>query len=262
MINKKIKIVKFKGGLGNQLFQYGLYKYFQSKKFEVYADLSFYENQKKYKKISLRKFYLNKILKKKLNVIKLEKNSINFFIFQKFEKILIKLLKLNINIPLKFWDGYWQDIFFAKKINKNDFKKNFFKIFIKVPRKYYIMHYRSGDFKYSKTHTVIDSSYYEKAIKMFRQYPIISLSDDEKNLNKMLEKIKVKKKIIIYKNLNTLNSFKIIIGSLGGISSNSTFCWWGSFLGKKKDWVYPENWLKKIKTKDANLGISKNKILR
>ena len=47
MIKKKIKIVKFKGGLGNQLFQYGLYKYFKRKNFKVYADLSFYKNQKK-----------------------------------------------------------------------------------------------------------------------------------------------------------------------------------------------------------------------
>lgn len=261
MIKKKIKIVKFKGGLGNQLFQYGLYKYFKSKKFQVYADLSFYENQKKYKKISLRKFYLNKILKEKLHVIKIEKNSNKFILLQKCEKLLIKLLKLNINIPIKYWNGYWQDIFFAKYVNKNDFKKNFFKNFIKLPKKYYILHYRSGDFKYSDSHVVTDSLYYHKALKKFKNYKIIALSDDDKNLNKMLNKILIKKNIIKLKNIDTMNAFKIIVGCSGGISSNSTFCWWGSHLSKKKNWVYPEHWLKAIKTKDANLAISKNKIL-
>ena len=123
MLSKKIKIVKFKGGLGNQLFQYGLYKYFESKNYKVYADLSFYKNQIKYKKISVRKFYLNKILKKKLNIVKKPKKLYQFILTQRFEKFFIKLIKSNLNIPFISWEGYWQDIFFAKYVKKKILKK-------------------------------------------------------------------------------------------------------------------------------------------
>ena len=204
---------------------------------------------------------MNKILKKKLRLIKLEKSSIIFIFIQKFEKLLTKLIKLNINIPLKYWDGYWQDIYFANHVNKNDFKINFFRKSIKLPKKYYVLHYRSGDFKYSKSHIITGSSYYKKALNKFKNNQIIALSDDNENLNKMLSKISIKKNIIKLKNINTMHAFKIIVGSSGGISSNSTFCWWGSYLSKKKNWVFPEYWLKTIKTINANLAISKNKIL-
>lgn len=262
MLNKKLRIVKFKGGLGNQLFQYGLYKYFESKNYKVYADLSFYQNQKKYKKISKRKFYLNKILKKNLNVIKKSKNIYQFLISQRLEKFFTKLFKLDINLPLSSWEGYWQDIFFAKYVRKKDFKEEFFKTFEKIPKKYFILHYRSGDFKYSESHIVINHNYYLKALKRFKKLPIIALSDDNKNLKKMLKKININKKIIELKKLNTLDSFKILVSANGGICSNSTFSWWASFINEEKNWVYPYKWLKNINTQDTNLKISKNKIIK
>ncbi len=262
MLNKKIKIVKFKGGLGNQLFQYGLYKYFESKNYKVYADLSFYRNQIKYKKISVRKFYLNKILKKKLNIIKKPNKSFQSTLTQRFEKFFIKLIKSNLNIPFISWEGYWQDIFFAKYVKKKDFKKSLFRRLKNVPKKYYILHYRSGDFNYSETLIVLDHSYYKKALKNFNKFPIIAFTDDNKNFKKIHKQINSTGKMIELKKTNTIDTFKMIINSNGGICSNSTFSWWGSFLSDEKKWVYPNIWLKRINTLDNNLKIPHNKIIK
>ena len=78
----------------------------------------------------------------------------------------------------------------------------------------------------------------------------------------MLKKININKKIIELKKLNTLDSFKILVSANGGICSNSTFSWWGSFINEEKNWVYPYKWLKNINTEDTNLKISKKKIIK
>ena len=115
-----LKVIKFKGGLGNQLFQYSLYKFFEKKDCKVYADLSFYKNQKKFKKIAKRKFYLNHILKEKINVLDVKNKFIQYSFIQRFEKFFTILLKLGFNLPVVYWEGYWQQFFFAKHIKKKN----------------------------------------------------------------------------------------------------------------------------------------------
>jgi hypothetical protein len=263
LLKKKrgIKIIKFKGGLGNQLFQYGLYDFFEKKNFLVYADLSFYINQKKFKKISTRKFYLHEIFKKKLKILNEDVKSYEYLYVQKFENLFVKLLKLNIITPNIYWEGYWQNIFFAKNIKKKLFKNNILKISKKFPKDYYILHFRCGDFRHSKDHIVIDADYYKKALKKFSKYPVIALSDDNIQLKRLIKKIDHKEKIIEATELDTLKAFSLIVNSQGGIASNSTFAWWGSFLCKSSNWLYPEKWLRNVNTVNTNLKIANNKII-
>ena len=261
--NKRgLKIVKFKGGLGNQLFQYGLYNFFEKKNFLVYADLSFYKNQENFKKITTRKFYLNNILKKKLKVLNADSKSYQYLLVQKFEKFFSNLLELNIITPNIFWEGYWQKFFFAQNIKKKLFKDSLLRINKSFPKNYYILHFRCGDFRHSKSHVVIDAKYYEKTLKKFKNYTILALSEDYKELKKLLKKINHKNKIIQVNRLDALKTFNLIINSRGGISSNSTFAWWGSYLCKSNNWFYPNKWLKNINTINANLKISNYKIVK
>ena len=56
------KIVKIKGGIGNQLFQYAFFKFLSSRGFEVELDVSWYHQVKISNSLTKRELYLNKIL--------------------------------------------------------------------------------------------------------------------------------------------------------------------------------------------------------
>ena len=101
-----MKIVRFSGGLGNQLFQLAFYnklkKDFTSE--EIKIDISFYEDQyslvywlyRKSRKIPTRKFMFNE----QFNNEVLEKNDLLQQMYKNRFKIRILIL-LNYIIPLK-----------------------------------------------------------------------------------------------------------------------------------------------------------------
>ena len=76
---------------------------------------------------------------------------------------------------------------------------------------------------------MLDHSYYKKALKNFNKFPIIALTDDNKNFKKIRKQISSTRKMIELKKINTLDTFRIIMNSNGGICSNSTFSWWEVF---------------------------------
>lgn len=179
-----------------------------------------------------------------------------------FEKILSYktenaykyLIKNKIELFPKKLIGYWQDIDFASEISKKDLKENFFLKNQNIKEKYYIMHFRGGDFFKSRDHIVLKSDYYLKSLDLFKDEKIYCLTDDINSMTKILKKIN--RKNLKLMNLNELDAFKLIINSEGGIASNSTFCWWGAFLSEKKKWIFPKKWLKKKKLTDQNLFIN------
>ena len=90
MDNQDYKIVTFKGGLGNQLFQYSLAVYLkQQLKQNVKLDLSWFNTQNK------RKFLLDDYLNVEFD--KLEKSNDNLFyrvLSYRSEKIITNFLKI------------------------------------------------------------------------------------------------------------------------------------------------------------------------
>lgn len=89
MDNQDYKIVTFKGGLGNQLFQYSLAVYLKKQlKQNVKLDLSWFKTQDK------RKFLLDDYLNIEFDI--LEKNNDNLFnriLSYRSEKIITNCLK-------------------------------------------------------------------------------------------------------------------------------------------------------------------------
>jgi len=250
----KVKIVRIWGGLGNQLFQYSFGKYLEeSFNLNIIYNIYWFKNSKK------RKFVLQDILELTNPLIDEKENLIDLLLNYRSEKLYKFLLKKNINFLPKKIIGYWQDIRFAKYLNKNCFKENFFKKDIKLNEEYYVLHFRGDDFYLSKDHLVLDIDYYQKSIKFFEDKKIYCISDDNKKLDVLMKKLRLNN--IEKLELNELDSFRLICNSKGGIASNSTFCWWAAYLSSSKNWIFPKQWLKKKTLLKQNLYIDDTLIL-
>jgi hypothetical protein len=251
MINKNFKTVKIKGGLGNQLFQYAFALFLKSKfDTKITLEVSWYSEQ------SFRKFELNNLLAN--NIFDLTDYTPSFFykILNKShlsEKLISYLLKKKHFLPFNFYNGYWQDIYFANFLrDKKFFKSEIFKK--KILEDYYVIHLRRGDFKNSKTHIVLTDEHYLNYIKVFKDKKIYIISQEEEDAIILKDKIKLD---IEYFKCNDLEAFGVIYNSIGGIASNSTFCWWAIFLSECRNWLMPYQWLNKRNIIDSKLAIPK-----
>ena len=244
--------VKIQGGLGNQLFQYSFAIFLKEHfKTNINLDLSWFDKQE------FRKFQLSEILVEPLfETIRLEPGIYNKILSYRSEKFLSFLLKKNYYIPLDYFDGYWQDIFYAKYlIYEKYFNK---KIFLKkFSEDYYVIHLRRGDFLNSSTHNVLSDEHYLKYIKLFNDKIIYILSSNKEDALNFIKKTNATVKFI---DCDDKEAFGIIYNASGGIASNSTFCWWAIFLSECRNWFFPYRWLKKRNIIDHNLNI-KNTIL-
>lgn len=248
------KIIRIWGGLGNQLFQYAFGKFLEKNyNYHIKFNLNWFKQQKH------RKFLLNELLVFKNELVYEDDTFIDKIQNYKTENLYTYLVKKKIFLPTKKLIGYWQDLNFAEEININDFKKGFLSNNILNKEKYYVLHFRGGDFFKSKDHSVLDVDYYRKCLEIFNDSKIYCLTDDEKNLNEILEKLDNDNLKIL--NLSELDAFRTIVNSEGGIASNSTFCWWAAFLSKKKNWIFPKKWLKNKKLINQNLFIEGTLIL-
>ena len=110
MDNKKAKIVYIKGGLGNQLFQYAFANFLSKKfNFDITLNISWFNNQK------LRKFELNNFLNNfNYPITNVGSKIIDKIFAYRTEFIISNLLKKNLSLPIRSFNGYWQDIFFAE----------------------------------------------------------------------------------------------------------------------------------------------------
>ena len=143
---------------------------------------------------------------------------------------------------INFFNGYWQDLYFAKYLKeKIVLNKKFFNE--KKTEEYYIIHLRRGDFLNSKVHYILPDEYYARNVKFFDDKKIYLLSSDENEATDFLKKTNIKAEFL---DINEFDAFNLILNASGGIASNSTFCWWSIFLSMNRNWVFPYRWLKKI----------------
>lgn len=249
MVNKNFKTVKIKGGLGNQLFQYAFALFLKNKfDIEVNLEISWYKQQ------SLRKFELNNLLTtNSFTLINSTSSFLNKRINQSYlsEKLITFLIKNNYSLPINFYDGYWQDIYFANLLKDiNFFKPDILKK--KIKEDYYVIHIRRGDFKNNKAHLVLSDKHYLKFTEVFKDKKIYIVSDDEEDA--LILKKKIKSNVEYYK-YSDLEAFSIIYNCSGGIASNSTFCWWAIFLSESRNWLMPYQWTRKKNIIDWKLAI-------
>jgi hypothetical protein len=249
------KIIRIWGGLGNQLFQYSFGKFLEKEHdCTVSYNINWFSEQSK------RKFVLDKVLKINNEIIDKKDNFVDRILNYKIEKFYKALIKKNFLFLPKNLIGYWQDLYFAKYLKKNNFLEGFLESSkSKKKEKYYILHFRGGDFYNSKDHIVLNLEYYKKSIDFFRGEKIYCLSDDNNKLELLVNELNLEK--VFVPNLSELDAFKLIYNSDGGVASNSTFCWWAAYMSNNKNWVFPKQYIKNKTLISENLYIDDTLLL-
>lgn len=280
----KMIIIKFQGGLGNQMFQYAFYKSLEERGFLVNADLEAYKKNVYHTGYELERiFSLNVKETSCINKICHSNKLIRFF-----SKILKgqKYFTENREKALKYhgWaeiegllehkniymEGFWQTHRYFEEIRDKiiqDFKFDIFsleennlKITAKMKTENSIsIHVRRGDFLSNKELSKCCSlEYYTKAIEYLRckvdKAIFYVFSDD---INWCKENFRDGEYIYINNaGLNSYIDMLLMSKCKHNIIANSTFSWWSAYLNSNdqkiiiapKEFGYridiPENWLK------------------
>lgn len=262
-----IYIIKYTGGLGNQMFQYAFFRSLKHKfPLHIYIwdieDSKYCHNGFELPIIFRRIYWIRK--------------KINNYLRRRIPSLFNKVYTVNQMEPLRYsevyfekkkefvtmYDGFWQTEYYFKSIEKKIRKAFQFdeRIISEATRnccakqrryETISIHIRRGDYLAENNRLTIDDSYYHKAIETIKnkvEHPhFLVFSDD----------------IIYAKNLFHGDSFTIIDWNTGkdnwqdlflmskckhNIIANSSFSWWGAWLNPNpqkiviapKIWFYDE----------------------
>lgn len=223
------------GGLGNQMFQYAFAK-----------TLSLDYNTDLYVKSSsiIYRPYL-------LNIFGIEDNEgININWNKKIEELEVykKGFENNYkNLEDNNYDihGYWQNENYFLKYEEQ-IRKDFHIDPIISDDNSVTIQVRRGDYVNNPRFEYCTIEWYEKAINYYGIKNLNIISDDPYWCNWAFSKYKPN--IIVG---NEEEHLRYMIGSKNLIISNSTFAWWGAWLSKSKNVIYPDVWLPCIPEQDT-----------
>lgn len=276
---KNTVIVKFWGGLGNQMFQYCLLKRYE-KAYNVLADISEYSKYKMHNGFELEQIFdiqVKKCSKKEKNKLSNSGNSLSKKIKRKiFGRKKNEICEIegefcneifNLNPDKNYYiDGYWQDLryFMEEEAKVRDYF-NFKKIdekninIIKKLKEHnsISIHIRRGDYINNSVYEDICTlAYYKKAVeyiyKEVDKPKFYIFSNDipwvKENFNNEFIYIDWNEKENSYKDLFLMSNCK------HNIIANSSFSWWGAFLNQNKDKIVitPSKWNNIIAKNDKN----------
>jgi hypothetical protein len=266
-------IVKLQGGLGNQMFQYALYKKLSIIGKCVKIDLQDYEKLKMHNGYELEKVFNIKASIANTEEVNTLKDS-NKSIYNKFRRKLFGVKKSNfVEEYFKYYDnlwemddvyldGYWQSAKYFQDIREhivNDFKvdlsndiKNNETIDIMNKSNSVSIHFRRGDYisnpEAAKVHGGITTiQYYKNAIekisKSIDNPKFFVFSDD---IEWVVNNFNIPDSKIIDWNIGEDSYKDLILMSMckHNIMANSSFSWWGAWLNSNEDKVViiPNKW--------------------
>lgn len=280
-------IVRFMGGLGNQMFQYAFLRALEHEKREVIGSLGFYAFHP-----DLMQFELNKVFKNLC--LKCGADNEFLFLYEKWRKIKEnKDLKKKFEMDTKerfFWVedkeeygnyqpkvfgtkdcvfvGYWQTYKYFSHIRRDLLKEMAFSPNdhylielgreISNSRRYVAVHVRRGDYLVKNTiyGGICDSSYYDNAIeevsRLVERPLFIYFCDDYDWLNGWCKE----KGTVIDRNnfIDYKNWYDMYLMSLCRcvVTANSSFSWWGAWLNQREDKIViaPQRWVNGYEYRD------------
>lgn len=271
-------IIRLKGGLGNQLFQYA-YGRLLSIKNGVEVKFEFVEKkgdtQREYK---LDNFNTNVEFSTDEDISKM-KSSFGIFtkiidIFKKkiFKQYNIGYTKKSLSIKSGYLEGYWQsykflepikDILFKELVLKNPLDQKAEEILKNINETNSIsLHIRRGDYindkKTKDAHYTFGLEYYEKAIDIIKQKisdPTFFIFSDD--IEWVKQNLKINFPTIFVSDLNIKDYEELIVMSKckNNIIANSSFSFWAAWLNKNpnKIVIAPKKWNNKYQSNYKDL---------
>lgn len=98
------------------------------------------------------------------------------------------------------------------------------------------IHFRGGDYTGNKCHNVLDKDYWDKAISLLPNDPIMVFTDDIDAAREMFNN-----KYPVASNRDMYDMY-VITRAKSIIMSNSTFSWWGAWLSNAETVIAPKKW--------------------
>jgi len=261
-------IVKLKGGLGNQLFQYAFGRLLSIKRnTSVKFDILSIDKRDIHRDFKLDRFN-TKIELASLEEIKKSEYSFGFIskIWMWTKRKILRIYNIGysekiVNSREKYYDGYWQSYKYLEPIRKELLREISLKESINKKYSEFIskingsnsvsIHIRRGDYvndpKTKKTHITFGLEYYEEAIKIIKDKikdPVFFVFSDD--ISWVKENLKINYPIIFVSDPEIKDYEELIIMSVckHNIIANSSFSFWGAWLNQNqgKTVIAPKKW--------------------
>jgi len=225
--------IKTIGGLGNQLFQVAAgasYAYATAKGFYI-DDSQWFGHQgvscAEYKHNIFQNFKYKESPTENCYTLKEKKFNHSIIPYYKEDVILSGYFQ-----SLKYFTDYPQE--FKNTLVFPKVKTDF------LDKNNVAFHIRRGDYlQFRNVHYVCDTEYFDKCFDMFKGYQINVFTDSPEYV---LEEFKHQEFNLIQTS-SELNDLTLMSLHDNMVISNSSFSWWASFLGKKKERIIsPSKW--------------------
>jgi hypothetical protein len=264
--------------LGNQLFQisYGLHLKINKK-----MNIQFRRNRKKNGRHSTvdtddcldfaRSLLINNEFREQntLNICLFRLNRFVEILFEKIGSRINKseeLAKLNRNV-----EGYFQDYCFAESIRPeltSRLKQSNLASKIQTRKLNQIaIHMRFGDYvdnpRFSSIYGTPSIDYYSKAIilliDILETDNLVLITDSYDRARTLISRSTLGEFNFDYaEDSSSLEHFSILMSSKGVVLANSTFSWWGAWMGgciSPNEVVYPKPWYKEVRYDSSGLEV-------
>lgn len=274
-------IIRFKGGLGNQMFEYALYRELEYQGKKVKADLTYYAEREEY-----MPFVLDKVFPK-LGITYAEPDELEYYMKKQKKKTVVEkglakvfrgmrcytsekkngIFDKNIfGVKKGFLDGYWQsEKYFldVREILQSEFtfskeRAGLEEMEKQIPENAVSVHIRRGDYLASAEvyGSICTMEYYRKAMAYMKkklETPIFVVFSDDMAWSK--ETFRGDEFVFLERHKADYEDwFDMYLMSRcqHNIIANSSFSWWGTWLNKNENkiTVAPNRWINGEKTTD------------
>lgn len=268
-----MRIVKFKGGLGNQMFQYAFGRYLtrvfggevmfdcQTERLpeicELSADCKFIDDKQAKKVVRLYKFRKASRTKRKLFAMFNSAFNRKYYFEKTREEVDVSKLDKKV-----YFDGYWQCWKYFEN-QKDNLKKEFFPkaglseaaqkdIAFISQRETVCLGIRLGDYTAEQQHYMVcGADYYRRAIEYCLDHvnnPLFYVfSNDVEGAKAIMKEFAGRAEVIYREEKDVLVNYEemqVMAACRHAIIPNSTFHWWAAWLkdGGEHVIIAPEKW--------------------